>query len=93
MKRLGIEADSATVSLERSLAKELSKVEIVPTDSLVERLRIVKDKDEIEETRACVSASGAGVRGRQGAADAGDDASSTSRPSWSTRHGGSARRR
>ena len=54
IKRLGIEAESATVSLERSLAKALPKIELVPTDSLVERLRIVKDKDEIDETRrAC----------------------------------------
>jgi Xaa-Pro aminopeptidase len=54
IKRLGIEAESATVSLERSLAKALSNIELVPTDSLVERLRIVKDKDEIEQTRrAC----------------------------------------
>jgi Xaa-Pro aminopeptidase len=54
VKRLGIEADSATVSLERTLAKDLGGREIVPTDSLVERLRIVKDKDEIEATRrAC----------------------------------------
>ena len=51
VKRVGIEAESATVSLERSLGQELSKVEIVPTDSLVERLRIVKDRDEVEETR------------------------------------------
>ncbi len=54
IKRLGIEAESATVSLERSLAKALPNIELVPTDSLVERLRIVKDKDEIEQTRrAC----------------------------------------
>lgn len=53
-KRLGIEAESATVSLERTLAKDLGGREIVPTDSLVERLRIVKDKDEVEATRrAC----------------------------------------
>jgi Xaa-Pro aminopeptidase len=53
-QRLGIEAESATVSLERTLAKDLGGREIVPTDSLVERLRIVKDKDEIEATRrAC----------------------------------------
>lgn len=52
--RLGIEAESATVSLEHALADALSKIEIVPTDSLVERLRIVKDKHEIELTRvAC----------------------------------------
>ena len=54
VKRLGIEAESATVSLERTLAKDLGGHEIVPTESLVERLRIVKDKDEIEATRrAC----------------------------------------
>jgi Xaa-Pro aminopeptidase len=54
IKRLGIEADSATVSLERSLAKALPKVELIATESLVERLRIVKDKDEIQQTRlAC----------------------------------------
>ncbi len=54
VKRLGIEADSATVTLERSLAKDLPKAELVATESLVERLRIVKDKGEIEHTRrAC----------------------------------------
>ena len=54
IKRLGIEAESATVSLERSLAKALPNVELIATDSLVERLRIVKDKDEIAQTRlAC----------------------------------------
>ena len=55
LKRLGIEAESATVSLERILAKDLPKHELVPTDSLVERLRIVKDKDEIDETRRPVA--------------------------------------
>jgi Xaa-Pro aminopeptidase len=55
--KLGIEGNSATVSLERSLAKELAKLEIVVTENLVERLRIVKDKSEIEATRvACVQA-------------------------------------
>jgi Xaa-Pro aminopeptidase len=54
LKRLGIEAESATVSLDRTLAKDLPNIELVPTDSLVERLRIVKDKEEIDETRrAC----------------------------------------
>jgi Xaa-Pro aminopeptidase len=51
VQRLGIEAESATVSLERTLAKELPACDIVATESLVERLRIVKDKDEIEATR------------------------------------------
>jgi Xaa-Pro aminopeptidase len=50
-KRLGIEAESATVSLARTLEKDLPNYQIVPTDSLVERLRIVKDKDEVDATR------------------------------------------
>ncbi len=55
--QLGIEGDSATVSFERSLAKALPKAEIVVTEHLVERLRIVKDKSEIEATRiACLQA-------------------------------------
>lgn len=54
IKRLGIEANSATVALERSLAKALPKVEIVATDGLVEELRQVKDAFEIRQTRvAC----------------------------------------
>jgi Xaa-Pro aminopeptidase len=54
VKRLGIEAHSATIGLARSLADALPKIELVPTDGLVERLRIIKDKDEIRQTRlAC----------------------------------------
>jgi Xaa-Pro aminopeptidase len=54
VKRVGIEAHSATVGLARSLAEALPKVELSPTDGLVERLRIVKDRDEIKQTRlAC----------------------------------------
>ncbi len=52
--RLGIEGNSATVSLQQSLAKELPNIEIVVTENLVERLRIVKDASEVEATRvAC----------------------------------------
>jgi Xaa-Pro aminopeptidase len=57
IERLGIEGASATVSFQQSLAKALSAVELVVTENLVERLRIVKDKDEIEATRvACQQA-------------------------------------
>jgi Xaa-Pro aminopeptidase len=57
IERLGIEGASATVSFQQSLAKALPKLEIVVTESLVERLRIVKDKNEIEATRvACQQA-------------------------------------
>jgi Xaa-Pro aminopeptidase len=51
VERLGLEAGSATLSLARSLGKALPKVQLVDTENLVERLRIVKDKDEIEATR------------------------------------------
>jgi Xaa-Pro aminopeptidase len=54
VNRLGIEAHSATVGLERSLAEALPKTELLPTDGLGEQLRIVKDRDEVKQTRlAC----------------------------------------
>jgi Xaa-Pro aminopeptidase len=57
IERLGIEGSSATVGFQQSLVKALPNVKIVATENLVERLRIVKDKDEIEATRlACQQA-------------------------------------
>jgi Xaa-Pro aminopeptidase len=57
VERLGLEGSSATLSFERSLAKALPKVKLVATENLVERLRVVKDKDEIDATRlACQQA-------------------------------------
>lgn len=54
LERMGLEGDSATLSLERSLAKALPNVRLQATENLVERLRIVKDRYEIEATRvAC----------------------------------------
>lgn len=54
IERLGIEGMSATVSLQRSLAEALPNIEMVVTENLVEQLRMVKDKAEIEATRiAC----------------------------------------
>jgi Xaa-Pro aminopeptidase len=56
-KWLGIEGKSATVSFQRSLTKELPKHDLAVTEGLVEQLRAVKDKDEIEATRlACQQA-------------------------------------
>jgi Xaa-Pro aminopeptidase len=52
--RLGIEGDSMTVGLRDQIAKKLPKVEIAATSGLVERLRIVKDKDEIALLRKAV---------------------------------------
>lgn len=54
VERLGIEAESATVALERALAKCLSISELIATNGLVEQLRMIKDKQEILQTRlAC----------------------------------------
>jgi Xaa-Pro aminopeptidase len=54
VERLGIEGNSAVVSFQQSLAKALPKLQIVVTENLVERLRIVKDANEIDATRvAC----------------------------------------
>jgi Xaa-Pro aminopeptidase len=57
ISKLGLEGSSATLSFERSLAKELPKLKIVVTESRVERLRLIKDKDEVAATRvACQQA-------------------------------------
>ncbi len=57
IEQLGIEGASATVSFQQSLAKSLPKLKLVVTENLVERLRIVKDKCEIDATRmACQQA-------------------------------------
>jgi Xaa-Pro aminopeptidase len=57
LARLGLEGSSATLSLERSIAKALPNVQLEATENLVEQLRIVKDKHEIEATRvACAQA-------------------------------------
>jgi Xaa-Pro aminopeptidase len=52
--RLGIEGDSMTVGLRDEIAAKLPKVQLVPTSGLVEKLRLIKDKDEIELLRKAV---------------------------------------
>jgi Xaa-Pro aminopeptidase len=54
IERLGIEGDSMTVGLRDRLAEKLPKVEIVASSELVERLRLVKDADEIARLRVAV---------------------------------------
>jgi Xaa-Pro aminopeptidase len=57
IERLGIEGHSATVSLERSLHASLPATQLIVTDGLVETLRIIKNRDEVEATRlACAQA-------------------------------------
>ena len=56
-ERLGLEGDSTTVSFQQALVKVLPNVQTIVTENLVERLRIVKDRSEIEATRvACLQA-------------------------------------
>jgi Xaa-Pro aminopeptidase len=52
--RLGIEGDSMTVALRDQIANKLPKVELGATAGLVERLRLIKDKEEIALLRKAV---------------------------------------
>jgi len=54
IRRLAIEGDSMTVSLRDRIAGELPKLDIHPTSGVVERLRQIKDKDEITQLRQAV---------------------------------------
>jgi Xaa-Pro aminopeptidase len=57
LERLGLEESSATLSLQRGLAKALPQLSLEPAADLVERLRLAKDKHEISATRlACMQA-------------------------------------
>ena len=48
---IGIEAQSMVVALRDRIAAALPKIELKPTDGLVERLRLIKDKDEVDVIR------------------------------------------
>lgn len=52
--KLAIEAASMTVAFWAGLSKQLPQVEFVPTESLVEGLREVKDREEIAQIRAAI---------------------------------------
>ena len=53
VRQLGVEGDSMSLSLQASLARSAAKDHRSSTTSgLVERLRMIKDKHEIERTRA-----------------------------------------
>ncbi len=46
---LAVEADAMTVGLHGQLEAKLAKIKLVPASGLVEQLRVIKDKQEIEE--------------------------------------------
>ena len=52
--KLGIEGASMTVASRDEIAAALPKTELVSTSSLVEELRLIKDKDEIAEIRRAI---------------------------------------
>ena len=52
--RLGIEAESMSVSLHDKIAEKLPNLEIVSTSDKVETLRLIKDQDEIAALRRAI---------------------------------------
>ena len=55
VERMGIEASSMTVQFYGMPEKQFSKISIGPTTSLVEQLRVVKDKQEVQEIRQAIT--------------------------------------
>lgn len=54
VNHLGLEGESLSMNASARLGQELPKVALHPTSGLVEQLRQIKDKDEIEATRRAV---------------------------------------
>lgn len=53
-KNLGVETDSLTYNQYQELLKELSFVELIPSYGLVQKLRLIKDEEEIQRIKhAC----------------------------------------
>lgn len=52
--RLAVEGDSMTLSLRDAIEGELPKLQIATTSGLVERLRRIKDREEIAEIRQAI---------------------------------------
>jgi Xaa-Pro aminopeptidase len=52
---LGFEAESMTVAFRDRIAHKLPKVALAPTSGLVEKLRMVKDREEISELRRAIT--------------------------------------
>ena len=52
LANLAVEANAMTVGLHGQLEAKLAKIKLVPASGLVEQLRVIKDKQEIEEIEA-----------------------------------------
>ncbi|MFH1563939.1 MAG: Xaa-Pro peptidase family protein [Nitrospirota bacterium] len=54
LENLGLETDSLTYNQYQELVQELSFIELIPTCGLVQKLRLIKDEDEIHKIKhAC----------------------------------------
>lgn len=53
-RRLGIEADSMSVAVRDQISRDVPEVALAPTSGLVEKLREIKDSDEISRIREAV---------------------------------------
>ena len=54
LKRLAFESDALSVTLHGQIAAGLNQTELIPTEGLVERQRLVKDRDELAAIRTAV---------------------------------------
>lgn len=52
--RLGIEADYLTIAMHATLSEKVDSAELIPTSQLTEKLRMIKDKWELSETREAI---------------------------------------
>ena len=60
-KRVGFEADHTTVGVHRKLVEKITSAELIATSGLVERLREIKDKWELEQIKAAIEYAQRGI--------------------------------
>ena len=60
--KLGIEAESVTIAQQERLFQHLSHWESIPTKSIVEELRQIKDKDELSRIRQAIDVAAGAFR-------------------------------
>ena len=61
VKRVGIESDHLTLSQHAALSGKTTATQLIPTSGLVERLREVKDKWELEQIREAIHIAQRGI--------------------------------